>query len=337
MAKFLQQIIVHGGILGSIIGETTIQSCINYGRVCACVQQSGGIIGSCWNYTITICDCINYGEIIVRRDEENSHSGDAAGGISGLLGSDTGEGSAEVQRCKNYGKVIAEYQLAGEMVGKLNCGTIIDCINYGEITTKAIDVGGIIGWNKKCENITGCINYGKITAKLYGAGGVVGRMRVGKINYCSNYGEIYSLANEYNGNVYASRAGGIVGICSKANDIEINKVVNFGKIECINTPNISGDSNGGIIGQLSSGKVDMLTNAYNKGEVIGGDNVGEIVGYNTISEAVSNCFYYKRENSVLQGIGGSSETGDTYFSGTEGNIEFDYESLDDFLSKKGLN
>ena len=160
-------------------------------------------------------------------------------------------------------------------------------------------------------------------------------MMVGKINYCSNYGEIYSLASELNGVHYRARAGGIIGECKKVN-VEIEKVCNFSKVECVNNSEIVDDSSGGIIGYITTGKINMLANSYNKGNVLGGDYVGEIVGYNKVSEAVSNCFYYKREDSNLQGIGGSDNTDATYFSGTNGDDKYDYESLEEFLEKQNL-
>ena len=313
-----------GGIVGRIYMGGTIKGCVNNGNVLSKNQTPGGICGLI-NTTGDIVDCINNGEILGR-----SH----CGGIVGAL--TKSEGQKRVERCKNNGKVKAEYQVSGGIVGIQEFGVVLNCINNGEIYSETTNAGGIVGWNKKCDNITGCTNYGKITAGLGSVAGIVGSMMTGKINYCTNFGEIYSLCNEYKGEYYKGISGGIVGICKKSEDVEVDKVANFGKVFC-KTSSEKDDYNGGIIGNIEKGKANMVKNAYNKGIVEGGDYIGGIIGYNKISEASSNCFYYKAEESNLQGIGGASETADTYFSGTSGDIEFDYESLDDFLNKKVSN
>lgn len=166
-------------------------------------------------------------------------------------------------------------------------------------------------------------------------GGIVGLLYEGKINYCSNYGQVSSLNNEYEGRKRGGTSGGIVAECRKTN-IEIDRVSNFGKVIGDANPGESKEIAGGIAGVITSGKKNMVTNAYNKGIVQSGGYNGEIIGYNNISEAISNCFYYKREESNLQGIGGSDNTEETYFSGTNGDSSYDYESLDEFLEKQNL-
>ena len=313
-----------GGIVGRINMGGTVKGCANNGNIVSKVQSPGGICGLI-NTTGDIVDCVNNGEVF----SESMF----AGGIVGILYKS--EGQKRVERCTNNGKVTSKDQSTGGIVGKQESGVVSNCENYGEVTSETYGVGGIVGWIKKCDNITGCINYGKITANVQRVAGIVGSFQEGKINYCVNYGEINLLCNEYNGEYYKGISGGIIGVCRKS-DIEVDKVANFGKVFC-KTSSEKDDYNGGIIGYIENGKANMVKNAYNKGIVEGGDYIGGIIGYNTISEAASNCFYYKAEGSNLPGIGGASETADTYFSGTSGDIEFDYESLDDFLSKKVSN
>lgn len=89
-----------------------------------------------------------------------------------------------------------------------NLGTVIGCTNKGDIISDAMYPGGIAGVNN--DLIMDCVNYGNITSTLEEAGynlavgGIVGSSN-GLVYQCENYGEVNQQAQR-NGN-----AGGIVG------------------------------------------------------------------------------------------------------------------------------
>ncbi len=95
----------------------------------------------------------------------------------------------------------------GGIAGGIDNGaTILNCVNYGDVTTNGNNVGGIIGtlnYNTKQNNVLGCVNYGNVTAR-YHVGGIVGYSNIHNVvSGNTDYGDV--TGNSIN------NAGGIIG------------------------------------------------------------------------------------------------------------------------------
>lgn len=161
------------------------------------------------------------------------------GGIAGTL---TGA-SAVITNC-SVQTIIMGAERCGGIVGYLyggygynaniNDDTIVkNCVVQGVI--QGDNVGGCVGYNDFGE-ISYCKFVGeksKVVGESGISGGVVGRVSLGKVSNCENYGI-----------VQGNTAGGITGIMS-------GNSLNKGIWQCINYGEVKGDTIGGIAGSLS--------------------------------------------------------------------------------------
>ena len=139
-----------GGIVGYFEGDS-IKECENEGEIIAEQQDAGGIAGSMYGKLVN--NCVNKGNIIVKyyediADESEEDYAVYAGAISGgIVGRLKGDGS--IKECKNEGKIIAERQEAGGIVGRKtkDKGLVEDCKNTGEVEAPEYK-GDIIGKEK---------------------------------------------------------------------------------------------------------------------------------------------------------------------------------------------
>ena len=189
----------------------------------------------------------------------------------GTYGCIVDEVAGTVLRCKNYSnyKIISytDYIIAGGIAGKvLSTGSVINCENHGSINGTTQDetlvyfprVGGIVGWN--LGTVMGCVNSGDVTASAdanVSCGGIVGHMESGSVSFCTNSGNVSStLTSETvtSTKVY-QRTGGIVG---RSGNARIDACVNSGKV----TNNMC--YVGGIVGECY---MTDVTNCVNSGAV----------------------------------------------------------------------
>ena len=200
----------------------------------------------------TIENCRSYATVYVNAYRAES------GGIVGSSG-----GSTTIRSCANYGSVTGNQKAAG----------------YNG-TTGARWVGGIVG-STGADLIVDCHNYGNITSGCY-VGGIVGSgtsytSKFIKIIGCSNSGTINSscaLPAADTFDVAVSGTGGIAGMMSAGGVIE----------GCYNTGTIIADSPGvgGLVGQDAG---MTMANCYTTGTVTStytGDwdvAAGAVVGY----------------------------------------------------------
>ena len=292
---------VVGDIVGGIVGKNyssqcRIFSCVNFGTVVANVK-GGGILGDVDNINrINIDNCTNYGDIYTC-----ALSNSACGGI-------VGSAAYSLSDCINYGTVIGS-NYAGGIAGRsghissTSHARYSNCTNYGDIyTISETDsyCGGIVGFFDGTfdSNLSDCKNYGAVNGK-YAAGGIVGKAIGLEFSGCFNYGKT-------SGSVYV---GGVAGILDKGDyfmsghDVyylnSVDSCANFAEIEGVTYV-------GGIIGKI---EWTEISNCNNKGNVIGDENVGAIIGYYDIffdeHSDLSNCFYLKNNsiNSAINGIG----------------------------------
>lgn len=299
-----------GGLVGASKGN--IENCINRANCTAqdmknegnSGQMAGGISG--WAVGGKIKDCINYGNILTKDDYKNVNRGKCAGGIVGYVYLLDASNLLNIEKCKNYGKVTAKYQLAGGIVGSNeyseNVLKITDCDNYGNVEIpKEWDMdskliggigGGIIGWIYGPAELKNCSNSGNIKSGYGYCGGIVGEITTGVISECKNSGKIC----EENSN---TRLNG--GIAGRQEDGKIKK--------CINKGNVYGIQQiGGITGKISGGEI---VDSKNMGEISNLENIGTaskilaggIVGYQQLGD-IESCENTGKVSVALQESGG---------------------------------
>ena len=165
-------------ITGTIISKNG-----SAGGICGCgnIVNSNNIIDNCHNYA-TVKSCLSEG---------------SAGGL-------IGDGKATITNSSNYGEIIAEYR-AGGLSGEGNATTVINCANFGNITSNTNSAGGLLGFFNSTVgevNIYNSYNAGKISGQT-SAGGIIGYIyNSAKIKNVYNIGQVESKNNV---------SGGIVG------------------------------------------------------------------------------------------------------------------------------
>ncbi len=171
-----------GGIAGKFDGTSQFNSCKNFGNVTG-LDQVGGMAGRTYGSStssrVTMNGCVNEGTIRALA----ATTGAMAGGMSGYASwcnyvncvngnsSDSSKGSVSTPNSTGN---ATENHGAGGMVGfGENASSYTSCINYGAISSKGSEVGGMTG--KGCASTySGCTNYGALTGRIY-VGGIVGR------------------------------------------------------------------------------------------------------------------------------------------------------------------
>ena len=190
--------------------------------------------------------------------------------LGGIVGNAENQ-SSTVINCVNYGNVTGSSYIIGGIAGS-GGHDIKNCVNYGDVTSTANDcVGGIAGSTKDTGKIENCYNYGVINARGK-IGGIVGQANKPVVN-CINYGDV-------NG---TWAIGGIVGYI-KEGAMTITGCINNGKITASST------GNGGILGLSESGAGITVDNCINNGAVNSGWGCGGIVGdtYGNITNCTNN-------------------------------------------------
>lgn len=286
-----------GGICGSISTDSPVQDCTNAASVTATsrvgmaagivshggceiircsnsgsISSTGDAAGICGNANKGISDCSNSGRITA--DKCASGIIDSFG--DGALNSNMNDATITLARCVNTGDVTSvgsEYKggiqssPAGGIAGHCTTGSVVDCVNRGNVTAGA-DTGGIMAYftespfGTPCElfTVSGCSNYGSVTSTDNGhsTGGICGLVRGSETKICfencSNSGAV-SGAGIVNVLVGYNSAGGILG-----DGLYISEL-NF--TDCANSGSVQGfDYAGGIAGRLDSSRdMDALVQA----------------------------------------------------------------------------
>lgn len=208
-----------------------------------------------------------------------------------------------------------------EYIKQTRLGKVADCQNSGEVLADR-NVGGIVGtmdieydldpetdlsstnlFRTTFETrsvLEGCVNDGKITGKKDCIGGVVGRMSLGTVLECENYGNTESTDGDY--------VGGIAGITEATLRDSYSKCTLEGK-----------DYIGGIAG--SGIKIDSCYSIVNIED--GVECIGAIAGEGDVGNGKITDNYFVSDK--IAGIDGIS------YSGCAEPISFD-----DLSSKDGL-
>ena len=239
-------------------------------------------------------------------------------------------------RCLGNAGTIENLTIAGDIVttGRsagiclYNFGTIRNCVNRANISTKYNHLGGICAQtardnnsNENTSHIINCVNYGNLSNESNHIGGIVGgTYKTTYIEGCKNFGTITKSKDSSSSTV--ARLGGIVGSTCDTTTY-ITNCDNYGTVKLV-----SGAKNdygvGGIVGSNYSTSVTVIKNCYNSGDVYG-RYVAGIMGYLTADQTgtttVTNCLnagaihftegltkssnYYIAE---IMGIGGRGST-----------------------------
>ena len=289
-----------GGILG--YGETgtvaTFINCRNDGDIQA-TDIIGGIAGYVRDDSVTITDCVNYG---------NFETENYAAGIIGRFGKNAAvapDSVVTITGCVNHGKIVsAKSQTAGILGYLVGKAVITNCKNYGEIENKNGFSGGIFGISRSTAHacsiiIDECENHGKIVATT-GAGGIAGKLGVKLplrsenyyISNCVNFGDIEVTAPQnYTDGLHV---GGLVGYAYGNSEGEPNGIIN-----CINYGDVVVDCStstgityvAGLLGYVNSSIFEMKNN-INAGNitVTGTPTTVALTVYNKSSanESISN-------------------------------------------------
>ena len=180
----------NAGFIG-MAGNICVKNLTITGTIISKNGRAGGIGGNIINKPNIIDNCHNYATV------KSYLSNGSAGGI-------IGNGQATITNSSNYGEIIAEYR-AGGLTGEVNGSTLINCSNFGTITSNTNSAGGLLGFANSTTgevNIYNSYNAGKISGQTF-SGGIIGYIYASaKIKNVYNIGQVESKNNV---------SGGIVG------------------------------------------------------------------------------------------------------------------------------
>ena len=193
------------------------------------------------------------------------------GNVGGIVGYILNGGKLE--NLTSYVTVTGTSTLGGIVANaENNNSTVLNCVNYGNVTGSSWNIGGITGSGG--HDIIGCVNFGNVhSSGSDNIGGIAGTTKnTGSISGCYNYGAISSAQG---------RTGGIVGLGNK----KIINCVNYGSVN-------AGWDVGGILGIVGEGSNASIIGCINNGTVTGGSGVGGIFGFNHANAgtiAITDC------------------------------------------------
>ena len=235
----------------------------------------------------------------------NANRASFAGGLVGQNARGTISNSTNKVVITHTGEYTGYY--VGGIVGK-NGGTVSNCINYAAMSGSGVKsigvigtVGGIVGYNIG-GTVLECVNVGNIHVDMKTemstrnaearAGGIVGFNYKGSVSKCANYGSMNAqasseLSKDYDtGNpvINYPEAGGIVGVSL---DGLVENVVNYGTVVAT-CPNVENNAAaGGIVGVLNN---SGITNGYSMATVQSNNMAGSLVGMAKDTSSLSGIY-----------------------------------------------
>ncbi len=279
------------GIVAFCIGVAdgpayTFNECVNYGNVTGNAHLGGITAAQSSNVGYSVCNylrCVNYGDITA-----SSTSTVASTSVAGIAAHYAA--GAVFDHCVNYGDITNTKSLyTGGITGYYKNSptedyplTLQGCVNYGNVSSQAAQIAGIVAYAVNYTTIDSCYNYGDIEQGAYAAAGICYGLAGSNtaLTNCVNMGNV-AVAQHF--------AGGIVGSCSATTTV-INGCINLGDISTSSTDASSGYGIGGIAGRAYTD----VTNCFNAGKVSGKVRVGGIVGStshsdNTVRTRFTSC------------------------------------------------
>ena len=298
---------VTGGLVGRVVSGT-IENCkLSCVEVKGTGNFMGGIVGS-----FSIGDGIKNCTM-----EKGSVEGvNCVAGIVGAIFPSNGI----VENCHNKSIVVATGFSVGGIVGQAANSIIKDSSNSARVSTSGYNesnktsmCGGVVG-GCYYASVSNCWNTGDVYA--------VGK-EVGGISGMQGYGTVSTmLENCYNtGRIESSNYGLVGGISGYlTGNSTIKYTHNLGTIQ---KNSVVSEGAGGIAGEVV--KTCLVTNSYNKGAIIGSQNVGAIIGKNSSSKTSSNCYYLNSLN--LKAVNGADDEDNNMIG-----IPNNFNSLKEFLN-----
>jgi hypothetical protein len=277
------------GVVGGLAGRNdlgTIDSCSTTGNVHAVNGTVGGLVGA------------QVGGVLSNSYSSATVSG-STGNIGGLVGINNeanpsmNSGPSSITNCYATGDVSATgspAQKVGGIVGTNQYSSqISNCYATGNVTGTSM-VGGLVGYNYYLASITGSNATGSVSGGGNWIGGFVGmndtQCQISN-SHCS--GNVKAIGGALSGGF----AGESYDLCSITN--------------CYCTGVDSGaDVAGGFVGEVLDGEIDAC---YSSGGVVGGSQVGGLVGTFYVDESVSgigitNSYSSDSVNATGDEIGG---------------------------------
>lgn len=267
--------------LGGIAGYSsgsTFSSCTNRASLTGS-QYCAGIVGFADTNETKITNSTNTAAIT------NSDSGSSfAAGIIGKIQ------AGSVTNCINRGSVSSRGKYVGGIAGANSDTTLTSCTNEGEVNGAAssIFIGGVVGINENSATVSMSSNIAAVTGLQY-VGGVVGHNQSqSTISQSSNSGDVYASGVE------KSYAGGVAGYNGRnSSDLADSSCL----IEyCYNTAPVTG--RGFVAGITGSHYYSTINGSYNTGNITntatsddGSDGyyAAGVVGY-SYGAVVANCY-----------------------------------------------
>lgn len=194
---------------------------------------TGGVVGFMFASDCTVSDCSNSGAINanywnnqINYGEKGAGRGNFAGGIVGAAVAAADANVNLISAVENSGTIVSYRGSAGGVVGYVDRGKVVDCVNTGNFSTDSKVArlgrgGGIVAAAMNTE-IEGCVNRATVvaddTANPITAGGVVGALLEGSaVRNCKHYGTLYC---QLYGDSDKFAGGGVAGTSVKGTTID---------------------------------------------------------------------------------------------------------------------
>lgn len=266
-----------GGFLGFASGNVTMENCINMATLTG-AAPIGGLVGWANGQYVDFDNCVNTADITAtgyawgKNSNGNSNttykadgktiqdSVESVGGLAGLMDM----GGAQYYTTDSSGTV----SISGGLTSHIR-----NCANYGTLTSKVMQVGGIVGASKYLSvvSIEDTVNYGNLSSEHQRCGGIVGITSQydqksteestvtyvhGSVNLlrCVNYGNVTAPTN----------VGGMVGENSAT--LTIQYCLNTGTV----TKTAANDNGGGFVGWCgtTADRPLVIENSANIGDFV---------------------------------------------------------------------
>ena len=266
--SYISGFIRTGGIVAYAYG---LQNCHNINTTVVLKEGENHTVGGIVGYFNgeEILNCTNTGKVLAKGKSASNNS--QAGGIIGNLSD-----KASIIECKNYGNITSVGFRTGGITGQNNAKAIRNCENYGKIYSEGKYTGGIAGYTNNASTgvehvVENCINLGEVESKECYTGGISGYASGSesiKIEFCENKGNVYGGAI----------TGGLIGL--QNSNVKVENCTNFLNIKSGGLTTETNNASGGIAG-YSAG---LIRNCTNRGEIISykahrWNRSGGIVGY----------------------------------------------------------
>ena len=270
-----------GGVTGINTKDGIITNATNRGNINASeASYVGGITGQ---NDGTLSGAGNKGKVTGK---------DYVGGVAGLNTKDVIGNINSIIGIKNEGAVIAEAGGAGGIFGKNEANIqYAELSNSGTVTGKADTTGTLSGTGGIFGENTGNIDHSslknEVKGEVSGVNNVGGLIGINSGNIAGGRGDYNNQKNTYykyqiynNGTIKAENGSNIGGLIGYNKNGSLTAGYNTGNIAASGSKNV-----GGIVG-TNKGTVDQVFNTIMTADkqnetIVGGNNVGAIIGDNT--------------------------------------------------------